>query len=63
MTPEQFQQWLKEMREAGNITADRQAGPLLGVTDRTILRYKKEGTDLTVSLACKNLLHRLGPYR
>ena len=62
MTPEQFNQWLQEMRNDGFAQTDEQCAKLLGITRRTLARYKLKGAGLTVSLACKNLIHKLGPY-
>lgn len=62
ITSEQFNQWLQQMRADGFAQTDEQCAKLLGISRRTMLRYKQEGAGLTVSLACKNLIHKLGPY-
>ena len=61
MTPKQFNKWLAEMRRKG-VKTDTECAKMLGISRRTMLRYKQEGAGLTVSLACKNLIHKLGPY-
>ena len=61
MTPKQFNKWLAEMRRKG-VKTDTECAKKLGISRRTMLRYKQEGAGLTVSLACKNLIHKLGPY-
>jgi len=62
MTPEQFTAWLDEMKSAGLARSDAECARMLGKTDDTIISYKKKGTDKTVALACRALLHRFGPY-
>ena len=49
------------MRRKG-VKTDTECAKMLGISRRTMLRYKQEGAGLTVSLACKNLIHKLGPY-
>lgn len=62
MTPEQFIEWLAEMKSAGLARSDAECARLLGKTDDTIISYKRKGCDRTVALACKALLHRFEPY-
>lgn len=62
MTAEQFNKWLEEMREKGVALSDTQCAKMIGVSRRTMLRYKHEGAGLTVALACKNVLNLVGPY-
>lgn len=62
MTPEQFVAWLAEMKSAGLARSDAECARLLGKSDDTVVTYKKRGTDRTVALACRALLHRLEPY-
>lgn len=59
----QFVQWLAEMKSAGLARSDAEAARMLGKSADMIVRYKKQGTDRTVALACRALLHRLEPYR
>ena len=58
----QFNKWLREMRETGFAKSDTECAKMLGISRRTMLRYKQEGAGLTVSLACKNLICKLGRY-
>jgi hypothetical protein len=62
MTPAQFTNWLAEMKSAGLARSDAECARLLGKSDDTVVSYKKKGTDRTVALACRALLHRLEPY-
>jgi hypothetical protein len=45
-----------------DIKSDADCARLLGKSDDTIVSYKRKGTDRTVALACRALLHRLEPY-
>ena len=62
MTPKQFNKWLSEMRRIG-VKTDTECAKILGISRRTMLRYKQEGAGLTVSLACNSLIQKLGPYK
>lgn len=62
MTPEAFHQWLAEMKNARLAKSDAECARLLGKSDDTVVSYKRKGTDRTVALACRALLHRLEPY-
>lgn len=62
MTAAQFTAWLAEMKSAGLAKSDAECGRLLGKSDDTVVSYKRKGTDRTVALACRALLHRLEPY-
>jgi len=62
MTADQFKAWLAEMKSAGLARSDAECARLLGRSDETMLKYKREGTDRTVALACRALLHRMKPY-
>ena len=62
MTPETFLQWLADMKAAGLARSDAAAGRLLGKSPDTIVRFKRNGCDLTTALACRALLHRMEPY-
>ena len=62
MSPESFTNWLAEMKSAGLARSDAECARMLGKTDDTIIAYKRKGTDLTVALACRALLHRMEPY-
>lgn len=58
MTADQFNAWLETME----ITA-ADAARLLAVTPNTITRYKRQGGDHTLALACSALYHRLEPWK
>jgi len=62
MTGADFINWLAEMKSAGLARSDAECARMLGKTDDTVVSYKKKGTDKTVALACRALLHRLQPY-
>lgn len=62
MSPEAFNRWLDEMKEAGLARSDAECSRLLGKSDDTVVAYKRKGTDRTVALACRALLHRMEPY-
>lgn len=62
MTAADFTEWLAEMKSAGLARSDAECARLLGKSDDTVVSYKRKGTDRTVALACRALLHRLEPY-
>jgi hypothetical protein len=62
MTPEQFTNWLADMKSAGLARSDAECGRLLGKSPDTIVRMKQNGADQTTALACRALLHRMEPY-
>lgn len=62
MTPDQFEQWLDDMRYAKLARSDAHCARLLGVHANSILAFKKNGTDTRTALACRALLHRMEPY-
>lgn len=62
MTPEQFNKWLEEMKTSGFADNDEQCAKLIGVSRRTMVRYKAKGATFTVALACNNITKKLGPY-
>lgn len=62
MTGLQFIEWLAEMKAAGLARSDAECARMLGKSDDTVVSYKKRGTDRTVALACRALLHRLEAY-
>lgn len=62
MTPEQFNQWLTEMKEAGLAKSDAKCAELIGLSANAVVDMKKRGTDIRTALACRALLHRLTPY-
>lgn len=62
MTDTDFTNWLAEMKAAGLARSDAECARMLGKSDDTVVTYKKRGTDRTVALACRALLHRLEPY-
>lgn len=62
MTAESFNNWISAMKAAGLARSDADCARQLGKSDDTIVTYKRKGTDLTVALACRALLHRMEPY-
>lgn len=62
MRPEDFASWLADMKSAGLARSDAECARLLGKSDDTVVSYKRKGTDRTVALACRALLHRMEPY-
>jgi len=62
MTPQQFINWLAEMKTVGLAKSNRKCAELLGVTPHGIMHMEKNGTDRRTALACRALLHRLEPY-
>ena len=62
MTPEQFNNWLLEMKEAKIAGSDAQCARMLGVSHNSLVIWKKKGTDTRTALACRALLHRLERY-
>lgn len=62
MNANQFIKWLKAMDDAKIAHTDAACGRMLGVSADTIVRMKKDGTDLKTALACRALLHRMQPY-
>lgn len=62
MTAAQFNAWLAAMKAAGLARSDAECGRLLGRSADQVVRYKQNGADRMVALACRALLHRLEPY-
>jgi hypothetical protein len=62
MTAAQFTAWLAAMKAAGLARSDAECGRLLGRSADQVVRYKQNGADRMVALACRALLHRLEPY-
>jgi len=62
MTPAKFTAWLAAMKAAGLARSDAECGRLLGKSNDTIVRLKKDGADRTVALACRALYHRMEPW-
>lgn len=62
MTPAAFTAWLADMKSAGLARSDAECGRLLGKSADQIVRYKRNGADRTVALACRALIHRLDAY-
>lgn len=54
-----IERWVYDMKAAGLARSDEECAELLGVS---VLGLKDCGTDRTVALACRALLHRLEPY-
>lgn len=62
MTGEEFREWLKEMVRLKLATSDADCARLLGRSPQWVVKAKKAGTDATVAIACRGLLHRMGRY-
>lgn len=62
MSPDAFKRWLEHMRKEGFAKTDEECAKSIGISRRTMIRYKAQGADFTISLACKNAIHKLGPY-
>lgn len=63
MTPEQFQQWLAEMKSANLARSDAECARLLGIGPNTLCNMKlRLGCDKRTALACRALLHRMVAY-
>lgn len=62
MTPEAFTRWLDAMKENDDFRFDIDAARALGVSNDTIVSYKKRGGDTQLGLACAALYHRLQPF-
>ncbi len=62
MTPEQFKQWIKDVKAAGWAKRDYQIGEMIGISRQTMCAYKKKGAPLIVAYACAAFLDGLYPY-
>ena len=62
MPPEAFNRWLADMKLARLARSDAAAARLLGLSSNSVVKMKARGCDLRTALACRALLHRLGPY-
>ena len=62
MTPEQFCDWLAEMKAAGLARSDAAAARLLGISANAVVGRKRNGASREVALACRALFHRLEPW-
>lgn len=62
MTPTAFTNWLADMKSAGLARSDAECARMLGRSADQIVRYKQNGADRVVALACRALLHRMEPY-
>lgn len=62
MTPEQFTDWLEDMKDSQLARTDADCGRLLKVSANSIVTMKKKGACHRTALACSALLHRLKPY-
>ena len=63
MKPETFISWLADMKAAGIIRYDADAGRMLGVSPETIVNYKARGAPPATALACAALLSGLAAYQ
>lgn len=66
MTSESFARWLADMKSAGLARSDAEAARLLGISANSVVSMKRDGVKgsaaMRTALACRALLHRLGPY-
>lgn len=62
MTPEQFNQWLVDMRDRGVVKSDRDAATQLGMTANGLLVMKRRGGNRRTALACQAIAHGLTPW-
>lgn len=62
MPPAAFTAWLADMKSAGHARSDAECGRLLGRSADQIVRYKQNGADRVVALACRALLCGMKPY-
>lgn len=63
MTPDQFNQWLADMKSAGKAASDKAAADALGVHPQRVAQMKRDGTaQIQTDLACAALLADIEPY-
>jgi hypothetical protein len=62
MSAEDFCAFLSEMKSAGRATYDMEVAAMLGRTNDAVVRFKKQGADKTIALACAAVLAGLDAY-
>lgn len=66
MTPEAVSQWLAEVKSAGLASTAKEAAPLIGVTEKTMSQFKRNGVNgdaaYRTALAMAAALAGLEPY-
>lgn len=62
MTAEEFQTWLKTMKEEGVAKSDADCARILDRSDQFILNAKKKGTDKLTAFACAAVLAGVEPF-
>lgn len=63
MSPDEFTNWLADMKAAiKGVSSDADCARLLGVSANAVVDMKKRGADQRTALACRALLHRMPPY-
>jgi hypothetical protein len=62
MSPQEFKDWLDEMKSAGLANSDAKCAELLDVSANAVVGMKKNGADRRTALACRALLHRMKPF-
>lgn len=64
MTPKQFNAWLTEMKSGKRPLAksNTECARLIGISRRTVQRYKLLGAPDVVAIACNAALHKIGKY-
>jgi hypothetical protein len=62
MTAEEFNRWLADMKATGHAKNIRVAGDVIGRKPDMMTKYRRQGADKTVALACAAALAGLPPY-
>lgn len=62
MTAEDFNRWLALMKEAGRARNIMEAGDLIGRKQDMMTKYRRQGADKTVAMACAAALAGLKPH-
>lgn len=62
MEPHRFTAWVTAMKSAQLARSDNEIGELLGKSRSAVARFKVEGCDRTVALACNALINGLEVY-
>lgn len=62
MTPEEFNDWLADMKTAGLGKNGIACARLLGISANSVVEMRRRGADRRTALACRALLHKLEPY-
>ncbi len=62
MTPAAFNAWLAAMKTAGLARFDADCAKLLGVSNNSIVKMKRDGANRRTALACAALYNELAPW-